>query len=170
VFISLDCTLVTLKKLIQDHNKEHHPYPNSSVDGQRLAGKGMFAELWNVFVLLLEYLKMDLVDCVKKPTIKKVITLLMRYVILLSFQWALPFVLFWLVVFAAYCGLLSHSTIPLPNVETFRQKQLSNTVDLMSGSWIVEFYTGGLNRRAVHHVWPHLPRGLHGWFQNNYKN
>jgi fatty acid desaturase len=23
--------------------------------------------------------------------------------------------------------------------------------------------TGGLNTHATHHVWPHLPRSLHGW-------
>jgi fatty acid desaturase len=97
----------------------------------------------------------------------KVLTLMWRYAILLSFGWALPvvlfFLVFFLVFFAAYFGLLSHSIIPLPNAVTFRQKQLSNTVDLMPGSWFGEFCTGGLNTHAVHHVWPHLPRGLHGW-------
>jgi fatty acid desaturase len=162
-FITLDCTILTQKTWLIVHHKEHHPYPNSSVDGQRLEGQGMLAELWNVFLLLLEYLKMDLVDCVKEPKISKVLTLMMRYAILLSFGWALPVVLFFLVFFAAYFGLLSHSIIPLPNAVTFRQKQLSNTVDLMPGSWFGEFCTGGLNTHAVHHVWPHLPRGLHGW-------
>lgn len=162
-FLTLDCTAVTRKTWIQTHHLEHHPFPNSSIDGQRLEGETMLEELWNVFLLLSAYLSMDIKDCFQEPTFLKVFTLIIRYTFLLSIGWGLPLVIFWAIFFSAYFGLLSHSAEPLPNATTFRQKQLANTVDFMPGNWLAEFLTGGINSHAVHHVWPHLPRGLQGW-------
>jgi fatty acid desaturase len=162
-FLALDCFIMTRKSWHQVHHKEHHAFPNSSIDGQRLMGNGFFAEVWNVFLLVIDYLRMDLRDCFQQPTLFKITTLVIRYTFLVSIGWGLPLTIFWLVVFGAYFGLLSHSAAPISGAKGFRQKQLSNTVDFMPGNWLAEFCAGGLNSHAVHHVWPQLPRGLHGW-------
>lgn len=77
-------------------------------------------ELWHVFLLLLHYLKMDGVDCVKSPSLKKVATLVMRYALLASLGWGMLPSLMMFVFFAAYFGLLTHSIEPIPSAVGFR--------------------------------------------------
>ncbi|MCX6350317.1 MAG: fatty acid desaturase [Bacteroidetes bacterium] len=168
-FLALDCLSVTQKTWVQTHHKEHHAFPVSSIDGQRLEGNGMIAELWNFGCLALSYIWLDFMDCFKSPTFKKVFTLIIRVAFLISLGWGLPLTLFFLVFFGAYFGLLSHSISTLSNASTFRQIQLASTVDILPGNWFAEFCSGGLNSHAVHHVWPHLPRGLHGWASKQLK-
>jgi len=61
-FVTVDCLIVSSKRWVLYHHKEHHSYPNSSVDTQRLEGESFVAEWYHSFVLLLKYLVIDLVD------------------------------------------------------------------------------------------------------------
>ncbi|GMI30904.1 hypothetical protein TeGR_g2935 [Tetraparma gracilis] len=37
------------------------------------------------------------------------------------------------------------------------EKQMRTTADYNSGSWLVNYLTGGLNHQVVHHMYPHVP-------------
>jgi fatty acid desaturase len=63
-FITLDCMLVSTHRWIVYHHKEHHSYPNSSVDTQRLEGETFVSEFWHSLKLLFKYLTVDVVDVV----------------------------------------------------------------------------------------------------------
>lgn len=53
-------TMLTMDGLIVNsitwrttHHKEHHSYPHTNVDGQRLTGNTIFSEIWLVFMELM---------------------------------------------------------------------------------------------------------------------
>ena len=67
-FLTLDAFIVSEHVWIIKHHKEHHSYPNSSVDGQRLVGDYFIVELWHALLMLVGYLWMDLTLVLRNKT------------------------------------------------------------------------------------------------------
>jgi len=165
--VTLDCCgVATTKQWIQEHNKEHHSYPNSNVDTQRLFGDNILSEMWGVHWLVWKYLSTDVVDAILNPleNYYKVPLLLIKLVLLKPSSFPKFIVFLESFVFCvAFFGLVTHSNLLQKKANGWRQKQLVNTCDILPGNWFAEFITGGINSHAVHHLYPHLPRSLHGW-------
>jgi fatty acid desaturase len=169
-FLCLDCLVVTTKNWTKFHHKEHHIYPNSSIDGQRLHGDYFILEFFHLVHLLLKYIWSDVYDVLSfniQPLplwpIAFVAQCWRLYFLYSLGPVGFPLTIITLVSLVAIMGLLTHSNqLQIPS-SGWRQRQLQNTCDFLPGNWLAECISGGLNTHGVHHCLPSLPRGLHGW-------
>jgi fatty acid desaturase len=166
--ICLDGLVMTTEDWETVHHKEHHAYPGSDVDGQRLTGKSFFVEWLHGFWLLLTYISMGLVGLAKGTNRQALLVAVPLQIWRLYFLASLgpfgfPATTFVLVSIVCTVALLTHSNqLQVPS-NGWRQRQLQQTCDFLPGNWLAECLSGGVNMHGVHHVFPGLPRALHGW-------
>eukprot|EP01006_Ploeotia_vitrea_P055847 TRINITY_DN68038_c4_g1_i1.p1 TRINITY_DN68038_c4_g1~~TRINITY_DN68038_c4_g1_i1.p1 ORF type:complete len:250 (+),score=15.71 TRINITY_DN68038_c4_g1_i1:232-981(+) len=156
-----DLLVCTLPNWLDRHHKEHHSFPTSNVDGQRLTGDNSAEENYNIVMLLFKYQWEDIKLWRSNPL--HIIAFVARWYFLAGRGWfAFLCTMVSAIVSVSYFGLLTHSNPLAVASKGYRQKQLQNTYDIMPGNWFAEFIFAGLNSHATHHVYPQLPRGLHG--------
>jgi fatty acid desaturase len=181
-WLTMDLIVMSRQQWILAHHKEHHSYPGSSVDTQRLEGQGQLEEFIGLLKLVGKYIWTDIRDILRlnSPEVQEQIDKdrywydYVFFVIRMCFFASLGWKGFICTVISLdFCigifGLLTHSNQLKIPAKGFRQKQLQNTADFFPGNWFAELLYAGLNAHATHHVWPHLHRGALLWGSNKLK-
>ena len=159
-FLTLDCLLFSRASWVHGHNVIHHIHPYSRDDRMYLRGGSMAGDMWNLLVMVLIYIRWDVVRLVQRPTWHEWAGMAVRVTLLWSLLPValLPSILF-LLLCGNYLGLLSHAIPVGRDTPDPSLRQLRTTWDLYPDSFFAQLIMGGLNAHATHHVYPSLPRG-----------
>lgn len=159
-FLVLDCLLFSRTSWAYGHNVVHHGRPYCREDRMFLRGGSVAGDLWNLLLMVLQYIWWDVDRLFRRPTWHEWLGMSIRVALFWSLLplAILPSVLF-LLLFGNYLGLLSHAIPVKRDNEDPVLRQLRTTWDLFPESFIASLVTGGLNAHATHHVYPFLPRG-----------
>jgi len=159
-FLTLDCLLFSRAVWLHGHHRIHHANPHSSEDMMYLRARSIAGDMWNLLVMVLNYLAWDVERLVNQPTWHEWLGMGIRIGLIWSLMpFALLPAIFFLLLFGNYLGLLSHSLPVRGHSADPVIRQLRTAWDLYPESFVASLLTGGLNAHVTHHVYPSLPRG-----------